>query len=132
MAQTEPGPGSVYIQTFKDKDGQWLDGAKNYRLVVPPDAPAGDFWSITLYDVRTRSMIQNAANKSALTSRDELKLSSDGSVDLRFGPEAPGGSEANWVDTRPSTGFFVWFRSYSPTAAFFDKSWSLPDVERVK
>ena len=38
MAQTKPGPGSVYIQTFKDKDGQWLDGAKNYRLRVPPDA----------------------------------------------------------------------------------------------
>ena len=32
MALTEPGPGSVYIQTFKDKGGQWLDGAKNYRL----------------------------------------------------------------------------------------------------
>ena len=131
MAQTEPGPGSVYIQTFKDKDGQWLDGAKNYRLPVPPNAPADDFWSITLYDVKTRSMIQNAANKSALTSRDKLKLNSDGSADLRFGPEAPQGSEANWVDTRPSKGFFVWFRSYSPTAAFFDKSWSLPDVERV-
>src|SRR5262249_40465063 len=35
MAQTAPGPGSVYIQTFKDKDGNWLDGAKNYRLHVP-------------------------------------------------------------------------------------------------
>jgi hypothetical protein len=132
MAQTSPGPGSVYIQTFKDKDGLWLDGARNYRLAVPPDAPADDFWSITLYDVETRSMIQNAANKSALTSRDELKLNRDGSVDLRFGPKAPQGAEANWVDTRPSGGFFLWFRSYSPTAAFFDKSWSLPDVERVK
>jgi hypothetical protein len=132
MAQTKPGPGSVYIQTFKDKDGQWLDGAKNYRLRVPANAPAEDFWSITLYDVKNRSMIQNAANKSALTSRDKLSLNGDGSVDLRFGPEAPKGAEGNWVDTRPSKGFFLWFRSYSPTAAFFDKSWTLPDVEQVK
>ena len=132
MAQTKPGPGSVYIQTFKDKDGQWLDSAKNYKLRVPKNAPADDFWSITVYDVKTRSMMQNAANKSALTSRDKLTLNADGSVDLTFGPEAPKGSEANWVDTRPSKGFFLWFRSYTPTAAFFDKSWSLPDVERVK
>jgi hypothetical protein len=132
MAQTAPGPGSVYIQTFKDKGGQWLDGAKNYRLRVPANAPAKDFWSITVYDTKTRSMIQNAANKAALTSRDKLTLNGDGSVDLWFGPEAPKGFEGNWVDTRPSKGFFVWFRSYTPTAAFFDKSWSLPDIEQVR
>ena len=132
MALTEPGPGSVYIQTFKDKGGQWLDGAKNYRLRVPVNAPAKDFWSITVYDTKTRSMIQNAANKAALTSRDKLTLNGDGSVDLWFGPEAPKDFEGNWVDTRPSKGFFVWFRSYTPTAAFFDKSWSLPDIEQVK
>ena len=57
----------------------------------------------------------------------------DGSVDLYFGPEAPKGLENNWVDTRPSKGFFVWFRSYYfPTEAFFDKSWSLPDIEKVQ
>lgn len=47
-------------------------------------------------------------------------------------PEAPKGLENNWVDTRPSKGFFVWFRSYYPTEAFFDKSWSLPDIEKVQ
>jgi hypothetical protein len=87
-----------------------------------------------VYDAETRSMIQNAANKSALTTflSSDLKTNTDGSVDLYFGPTAPKGLESNWVDTRPSKGFFVWFRSYSPTAAFFDKSWSLPDIELVK
>jgi hypothetical protein len=131
MAQTQPGPGSVYIQTFKDNGDNWLDAAKSYRLRVPANAPAKDFWSITVYDTKTRSMIQNAGNRSALTSRDALKVNDDGSVDLWFGPAAPKGFEVNWVDTRPSKGFFLWFRSYSPTAAFFDKSWSLPDVEQV-
>jgi hypothetical protein len=32
----------------------------------------------------------------------------------------------------PPKGFFLWFRSYTPTEAFFDKSWSLPDIETVK
>jgi hypothetical protein len=132
MAQTKPGPGSVYIQSFKDKAGNWFDSAKNYRLRVPANAPAQDFWSITVYDTKTRSMIQNAANKSALTSREALKLNDDGSLDLWFGPTPPQGLETNWVDTRPSEGFFIWFRAYSPTAAYFDKTWSLPDVERIE
>jgi hypothetical protein len=100
-------------------------------LRVPANAPAKDFWSITVYDSKTRSMVQNTANLAALTSRDKLKMNGDGSVDLWFGPEAPKGFEGNWVDTRPSKGFFLWFRSYSPTAAFFDKTWSLPDVEQM-
>ena len=132
MALTKPGPGSVYIQSFKDKDGHWLDAAQNYRLRVPANAPAKQFWSITVYDGMTRSMLPNAANKAALTSNDKLKLNADGSVDLYFGPKAPQGLESNWVDTRPSKGFFLWFRSYTPTAAFFDKSWFLPDIEKVK
>ena len=134
MALTQPSPGSVYIQSFKDKAGQWLDSAQNYRLRIPANPPAKDFWSITAYDAHTRSMIQNAANKSALTTflSSDLKTNADGSVDLYFGPKAPKGLENNWVDTRPSKGFFLWFRSYSPTEAFFDKSWSLPDIEKVK
>ena len=46
----------------------------------------------------------------------------DGSVDLYFGPEAPKGLENNWVDTRPSKGFFVWFRSYAETYSTVERS----------
>ena len=82
------------------------------------------------YDNHTRSMAQNAANKAAVSSMDKLTINTDGSIDLYFGRKAPSGLESNWVDPRPSKGFFVWFRSYGPTAAFFDKSWSLPDIEK--
>ena len=34
--------------------------------------------------------------------RDQLEVSSDGSVDLYFGPTAPEGKEANWVQTVPA------------------------------
>lgn len=134
MKLTEPGPGSgsVYIQTFKDSGSQWLDGTHNYRLHVPANPPAKDFWSITVCDNITRSMIQNTANKAALSSTDRLKVNADGSVDLYFGPNEPQGLAGNWVDTRPAKGFFVSFRSYTPTEAYFNKSWSLPDIEKVK
>jgi len=112
MALTKPGPGSVYIQTFKDKEGRWLDGTHAYRLRVPAKAPAEDFWSITAYDSQTRSMIQNRRNDAALSSEDKLKANADGSVDLYFGPTAPAGGDSNWIQTVSGKGFFVWFRAY--------------------
>jgi Protein of unknown function (DUF1214) len=41
------------------KHGDWLDGSKTYRLRVPPKAPVKQFWSLTVYDVNTRALIQN-------------------------------------------------------------------------
>ena len=67
------GPGSNYVQAFKDKDGNRLDGGKSYRLRVPPNVPAAAFWSLTLYDTAIRSMIQNPSNDSARSSYDKLK-----------------------------------------------------------
>ena len=62
------GPGGNYVQAFKDKDGNRFDGGKSYRLHVPANAPAAAFWSLTLYDTATRSMIQNPSNDAARSS----------------------------------------------------------------
>ena len=132
MALRQAGPGSQYIQTFVDHDHNWLDGAKSYRLRIPANAPAQDFWSITLYDSETRSLVQNESTIPAISSYDQLKVNEDGSVDLYFGPTAPAGWEANWIETLPGKGFFVWFRAYHPTEGLFDGSWTLNDVEIVK
>ena len=127
-----PSEGQRYIQSFKDKDGNWLDGSKSYRLHVPANVPAKRFWSITVYDNKTRSMTMNKANRAAITSYDKIKTNEDGSVDLYFGPKAPKGMESNWIDTSASKGWFVWFRFYGPTEPFFDKSWGLPDFEKIE
>jgi hypothetical protein len=128
------GPGGNYIQAFKDKDGNRFDGGKKYRLHVPANAPAEQFWSLTLYDTATRTMIKNAANDSARSGLDKLKTNADGSVDLYFGPtgSAPAGLEANWIETLPSKGFYPMFRFYTPKAGLFDGTWKLQDVEPVK
>lgn len=131
MALKKAGPGSQYIQTFKDADDKWLDGSHAYRLRIPPNAPAKDFWSVTVYDPATRSMLQNPANDVSLSSYDKLRTNQDGSVDIYFSPEAPKGYSSNWVQTVPGRGFFVWFRAYGPTEPFFDNSWSLKDIEKL-
>jgi len=126
------GPGGNYVQAFKDKDGNRFDGGKVYRLHVPANAPAEAFWSLTLYDTATRSMIQNPSNDSARSSLDKLKTNQDGSIDLYFGPKAPAGLEANWIETVPGKGFYPMMRFYSPKAGLFDGTWKLPDVELSK
>jgi len=128
------GPGGNYVQAFMDKDGNHLLGGKKYRMHVPANAPAEQFWSLTLYDTATRSMIQNPSNDSARSSLDKLKTNADGSIDLYFGPagSTPKGFEANWIETLPGKGFYPMFRLYTPKAGLFDGTWKLPDIEAVK
>jgi hypothetical protein len=70
-------------------DGNPFDGAKTYRLNIPANAPAKDFWSVLLYDPQTRSELQPFPSKN--NKRDKLITNADGSVDLYFGLRAPAG-----------------------------------------
>lgn len=126
------GPGGNYVQAFTDGNGNRLEGGKSYRLHVPADAPAEAFWSLTLYDSATRSMVQSPSNDAAHSSLDKLKTNPDGSLDLYFGPKAPAGLESNWIETVPGKGFYPMMRFYSPKAGLFDGTWKLPDVELTK
>jgi hypothetical protein len=125
------GAGSQYMSTARDKSGAWLNGGKNYRLRVPANVPVKEFWSVTVYDNMTRSMIQTDTNKAGLDSHQKLQVNADASVDLFFGPAAPAGLESNWVKTIAGKGWFTYFRWYGPTKEFFDKTWTLPDIESV-
>jgi hypothetical protein len=125
------GPGSTYVQAFKDKDGNRLDGGKSYRLNVPANAPAVAFWSLTLYDTGTRSMVQSPSNDAAHSSYDDLKVNADGSIDFHFGPQAVEDEEINWLQTVPGRGFYPMVRFYTPKEGLFDGTWALLDVEPV-
>ena len=77
-------------------------------------------------------MIQTAQNKAALRSLFELKDATGSAIDLYFGPTAPPGHEAHWIQTLPNKGWFTYFRIYGPEAAAFDKTWTPGDFEDVK
>ena len=126
------GFGQAYLETSKDKSGNWLDGGKTYRLHVEPNPPVGQFWSITLYDNVTRGPVVTDQGAADLSSRKaDLATNADGSVDVFFGPEKPDGA-ANWVKTNPGKGWFPYFRFYAPQQAYFDKTWQLNDIELVR
>jgi hypothetical protein len=133
MALKMVGAGSQYAFGILDKNGNYLDGAKNYKLNIPANVPAKNFWSIVVYDPQTRSELQTSQPLPSIQSqRAKLTYNEDGSVDLYFGPEAPKGKENNWVQTVPGKGWFVLLRLYGPLDPWFDKTWQPGEFELVK
>ncbi len=132
MALEMPGVGSQYAAAMVDRDGQPLDGGASYRLHIPPDVPAKDFWSIVACDPQTRSELQtDQPFPSKNSERDALRYNEDGSVHVHFGPEPPSGYEDNWIQTVPGKGWFVLLRLYGPLEPWFDKTWKPADIERL-
>jgi hypothetical protein len=132
MLSQTVGVGQAYLGSFRDKEGHAFDGAKSYHLHVPPNPPAKQFWSVTIYDMDTRSIILNKERIAIRGSRDDLVKNADGSVDLYFAATAPKGFEKNWIQTVPGQAWFAAFRFYAPLEPYFDRSWPLPDIEEVK
>ena len=132
MVMNMVGKGSKYPFAYRDADGEFLSGGRSYRLRIPGPVPAANFWSITLYDNSNASGLQNGQPFPSIGSLDKLETGEDGSVELYCGPELPNGAkESNWRRTVPGKGWFVLFRLYSPTQAFFDGAWRPGDFERI-
>ncbi|MGS0682787.1 DUF1254 domain-containing protein [Shewanella sp. 125m-7] len=132
MALKLIGKGSQYAMLDKSKDSVYLTGSKTYKLNIPANVPAKNFWSIVAYDTQTRSELQTGQKfPSRNNQRDDLTKNADGSVDIYFGPEAPKGKESNWIQTVPNKGWFILLRLYGPMEAWFDKSWQPGDIVEV-
>jgi hypothetical protein len=125
------GAGQFYLINIKDKDGQSYDGARTYRLRVPPNVPIEQYWSLTTYDRETHALIKHVSRASRASNTSEVNGNADGSIDLYLGPKAPAGQETNWIPTDPARKFELMFRLYGPKKEFFDKVWVLPDVEKL-
>ena len=128
------GKGSKYPLTFKDADGNFLMGENSYRLHLPMDIPAENFWAATLYSASTAAGLDKPGQLiPSVNSQQKLAYNDDGSLDLYFGPELPSGApESNYIGTNPGEGFFVIIRLYSPGKAYFDESWKPDDVVKLQ
>lgn len=132
MAMKMVGKGSQYALVTVDRDGLPFDGSRRYRLRLPADAPAADFWSIVAYDPQTRSELQSGqALPSRNSKRDALEYNADGSIDIVFGPDEPAELATNWIQTVPGKGWFVLLRLYGPLESWFDGSWKPGDIEAL-
>ena len=137
MAMRLPSIGSQYLFATLDATKHYLDGAKTYKVILPKGIPAVNFWSLTLYDNQTRSMLDTPQRFSRAGSQSypspSADAAEDGSTTVWFAPEQPHGvARGNWIQTDPQKGFFVILRLYGPGEPFFDKSWRISEIESVK
>lgn len=132
MSIKNVGKGSQYAIAYLDKDGNALDGSKTYKIHLPPNVPAKDFWSFTLYDNQTRSMLQTDQRFPGIDSLGDVKANSDASYEVFFGPRAPEGKESNWLQTVPGKGYNIIFRLYGPLESFYNQTWKPADPELAK
>lgn len=132
MAAKIVGVGSQYAAAFVDSQGKPLDGGQTYKVHLPPNIPAKNFWSFVVYDNQTRSELQTDQQFPSISSQKPgLVVNPDTSVDVWFGPTAPAGHEANWVQTVPDKGWNVLLRLYGPLQPWFDKTWKPGEFELV-
>jgi hypothetical protein len=115
---------------------EMISAAKTYRVRLPKDIPAARFWSFTVYDNQTRSMLQTPQRYPRAGSQEypspAAEAEPDGSTVVYFAPTQPDDvAPGNWIQTDPEKGWFVVLRFYSPLQAFFDKTWQPGEVELV-
>lgn len=132
MLSVTPGKGARYLLGMSDAQGELLHGGTTYRLHLPANVPTANFWSLTLYDAKNASGLDNGQPFPSLGSRDKPVPNADGSTDIYIGPTAPSGKERNWLKSVAGKGYFTILRIYSPTENYFNKSWKPGDLEVVK
>ena len=97
------GIGSQYLGAFVDSNGEYFDGGKIYKVTLPPNIPAEKFWSLTVYDNQSRSMLDTpqryprAGSQSYPTPAAEANA--DGSTTIYFGPKQPDGVKPRQLDS---------------------------------
>jgi hypothetical protein len=136
MCMRLTGVGSQYLISSIDPDGEPFDGAKTYRVTLPKDIPAARFWSFTVYDNQTRSMLQTEQRYPRAGSQEypspATDAEADGSTIVYFSPTQPDEvAPGNWIQTDPERGWFTILRLYSPLQPFFDKTWRPGEIEPV-
>lgn len=125
------GAATFYLTCARDSMGEPLIGGRLYRLRIPPNPPARQFWSVTVYDLATAGFLLNSPNVGIDSYNSNTEKNSDDSIDVYFGPKPFLQQEANWIYTGMRGDWFAFFRFYGPQKAIFERTWVLPNIERV-
>jgi hypothetical protein len=124
--------GSKYPSTYRDKDGDLLDGSKSYKLHLPAGIPAKAFWAVTIYNPADGTMPETSQAFPSRNQMDRVPPNTDGSIDLYFSPtKREGVNEKNWIQTLDGRAFLVTIRLYGTGTEFYDQTWKPDDVVKV-
>lgn len=127
---------AIYPAYYLDADGQPLDGSGNaYTLRFAPGElpPSNAFWSVTMYELPSRALVDNLIDRYLINSPmlPQLQEDADGGITLLIQHDSPGGDlEANWLPA-PDGPFIMFMRIYWPAPGALDGTWIAPLLGRV-
>jgi hypothetical protein len=121
-----------YIGNF-DIQGNLLDGNYDYELKFDVPPPVFGFWSLTLYDGKSKLLVDNPINRYSIGDRTKgIRYGKDGSLTIHLQHQKPDGElAANWLPA-PKGPFYVVIRAYNAGPEVFNGSWSPPPIRRIK
>lgn len=125
---------AVYIGTRSDKANNFLSGKNKYIIRFPKGQTPPDkyFWSITLYELPSRYLVNNSINRYSIGDRTTgLKYEPNGDLNIYIQNEAPKGKESNWLPA-PKEAFYYLIRIYGPEESILNGTWKAPQPELVK
>ena len=134
MAMRLTGVGSQYLFAALNSEKRYFDGAKTYKVTLPKGIPEANFWSFTVYDNQTRSMLDTPQRYPRAGSQSypspAAEANPDGSTTVYFSPTQPADvSRGDWIQTVPGKGWFVILQLHSPLEPFFSKEWRPTEIE---
>ena len=85
------------------RTSSYFDGAKTYKVTLPKGIPEEKFWSFTLYDNQTRSMLDTPQRYPRAGSQSypspAAEPDADGSTTVYFSPDPARRRQAGQLDT---------------------------------
>ena len=127
---------SVYQNQVVDDQGRPLNasnGPFEMTFVAGALPPVDFFWSLTMYKLPDRHLVDNPIDRYAISSTTpNLIMGADGSLKIYISMEQPQEAEAkaNWLPA-PEGPFWLVMRSYGPGQSILDKTYELPPVRAV-
>jgi hypothetical protein len=128
---------ALYFGYAVDAGGQALDGTVAYYSLrfAPNQLPPVDaFWSLTMYDAKSKLLVANSIERYLINSPmlPKLRRDKDGGLTIYIQYASPGpGKQTNWLPA-PAGPFTMVLRLYGPKSGAYDGTWKRPEVQRVE
>ena len=108
-------PSPEHPLRYTDSKDEPLTGQKSYPVRLSSAPPHDAFWSLTMYDAKTKMLIENEIKSYKVGSNTPgLKTRADGSFEIPISHTKPTGEFAdNWLPA-PEAEFYVILRTYQP------------------
>ncbi|MDQ0703860.1 hypothetical protein QF043_002652 [Pseudomonas sp. W3I7] len=128
---------AIYMTYFVDSEGKPANGARHsYTVHFAKDQlpPAEAFWSLTMYDAKTKLLAPNLKKRYLINSAmlPNLKRDADGGLTLALQHhEPPKTEQSNWLPAPPGP-FYAVLRIYLPKPEVGNGQWKLPPLTPLK